>query len=121
VLALPDKPSIAVLPFQNLSADAEQEYFADGVVEDITMALSRFRWLFVIDRNSSFTYKADEFHHGDVGDHIALQKNDHGPSYRHRGVSQRRNSPKTTICEIFGVVRFSTFSTASVISGPRPA
>ena len=56
-LALPDKPSIAVLPFQNLSADPEQEYFADGVVEDITMALSRFRWLFVIARNSSFTYK----------------------------------------------------------------
>ena len=56
-LALPDKPSIAVLPFQNLSADAEQEYFADGVVEDITMALSRFHWLFVIARNSSFTYK----------------------------------------------------------------
>ena len=56
-LALPDKPSIAVLPFQNLSADPEQEYFADGIVEDITMALSRFRWLFVIDRGSSFTYK----------------------------------------------------------------
>ena len=56
-LALPDKPSIAVLPFQNLSADPEREYFSDGVVEDITMALSRFRWLFVIDRNSSFTYK----------------------------------------------------------------
>jgi TolB-like protein len=46
-----------VLPFRNLSADPEQEYFADGVVEDITMALSRFRWLFVIARNSSFTYK----------------------------------------------------------------
>jgi TolB-like protein len=56
-LALPDKPSIAVLSFQNLSADPEQEYFADGVVEDITMALSLFRWLFVIARNSSFTYK----------------------------------------------------------------
>jgi TolB-like protein len=56
-LALPDKPSIAVLPFQNLSADPEQEYFADGIVEDITMALARFRWLFVIARNSSFTYK----------------------------------------------------------------
>lgn len=55
--ALPDKPSIAVLPFQNLSTDLEQEYFADGVVEDITMALSLFRWLFVISRNSSFTYK----------------------------------------------------------------
>jgi TolB-like protein len=56
-LSLPDKPSIAVLPFQNLSNDPEQEYFADGVVEDITMALSHFRWLFVIARNSSFAYK----------------------------------------------------------------
>jgi len=55
--ALPDKPSIAVLPFQNLSGDPEQEYFADGVVEDIITALSRMRWLFVIARNSSFTYK----------------------------------------------------------------
>jgi TolB-like protein len=56
-LSLPDKPSIAVLPFQNLSTDPEHEYFADGVVEDITMALSLLRWLFVIARNSSFTYK----------------------------------------------------------------
>ena len=56
-LALPDKPSIAVLPFLNLSGDPEQEYFADGVVEDIITALSRIRWLFVIARNSSFTYK----------------------------------------------------------------
>ncbi len=55
-LTLPSKPSIAVLPFANLSSDPEQEYFADGVVEDITMALSRFPWLFVIARNSSFTY-----------------------------------------------------------------
>src|ERR1700704_2023062 len=53
-LPLPDKPSIAVLPFQNLSGDPEQEYFADGVVEDIIGALSRMRWLFVIARNSSF-------------------------------------------------------------------
>ena len=56
-LALPDKPSIAVLPFQNMSGDPEQEYFADGMVEDIITALSRMRWLFVIARNSSFTYK----------------------------------------------------------------
>jgi hypothetical protein len=56
-LLLPDKPSIAVLPFQNLSSDLEQEYFAEGVVEDIISALSRKRWLFVIARNSSFTYK----------------------------------------------------------------
>jgi len=56
-LPLPDKPSIAVLPFQNMSGDAEQEYFADGVVEDIITALSRYPSLFVIARNSSFTYK----------------------------------------------------------------
>jgi adenylate cyclase len=56
-LALPDKPSIAVLPFQNMSGDPEQEYFADGMVEDIITALSRFKALFVIARNSSFTYK----------------------------------------------------------------
>jgi adenylate cyclase len=57
-LPLPDKPSIAVLPFQNMSADPEQEYFADGIVEEIITALSRFRSLFVIARNSTFTYKA---------------------------------------------------------------
>lgn len=56
-LAVPDKPSIAVLPFQNLSGDPEQEYFADGIVEEIITALSRFRSLFVIARNSSFAYK----------------------------------------------------------------
>ena len=55
--ALPDRPSIAVLPFLNLSGDPEQDYFADGMVEDIITALSRIRWLFVIARNSSFTYK----------------------------------------------------------------
>jgi TolB-like protein/Flp pilus assembly protein TadD len=56
-LPLPDKPSIAVLPFQNMSGDPEQEYFADGMVEEITTALSRFHWLFVIARTSTFTYK----------------------------------------------------------------
>jgi TolB-like protein/class 3 adenylate cyclase len=56
-LPLPDKPSIAVLPFQNMSGDPEQEYFTDGMVEDIITALSRFKTLFVIARNSSFTYK----------------------------------------------------------------
>ena len=56
-LALPDKPSIAVLPFTNLSSDPEQEYFADGMVDDIITALSHFKALFVIARNSSFTYK----------------------------------------------------------------
>jgi adenylate cyclase len=57
VLPLPDKPSLVVLPFQNMSGDPEQEYFADGMVEDITTALSRIRSLFVISRNSAFTYK----------------------------------------------------------------
>jgi TolB-like protein len=56
-LPLPDNPSIAVLPFQNLSGDSQQEYFADGVVEDIITGLSRIKWLFVIARNSSFAYK----------------------------------------------------------------
>lgn len=56
-LALPDKPSIAVLPFTNMSGDPEQEYFADGMAEEIITALSRCQWLFVIARNSSFTYK----------------------------------------------------------------
>ena len=56
-LTLPDKPSIAVLPFQNMSGDVEQEYFADGMVDEITTALSRFNFLFVIARNSSFFYK----------------------------------------------------------------
>ena len=56
-LPLPDKPSIAVLPFQNMSGDPEQEYFADGMVEEIITALSRNKQLFVIARNSSFTFK----------------------------------------------------------------
>jgi adenylate cyclase len=56
-LSLPDKPSIAVLPFANMSGDPEQEYFVDGMVEEIITALSRIRWLFVLARNSSFSYK----------------------------------------------------------------
>src|SRR5437899_9608244 len=54
---LPDKPSIAILPFDNMSDDHAQEYFSDGISEDLTTALSRFAWLFVIARNSAFTYK----------------------------------------------------------------
>ena len=57
ILPLPDKPSIAILPFANISGDHEQEYFADGMTEDLTTALSQFRWLFVIARGSSFTFK----------------------------------------------------------------
>src|SRR6266852_1433758 len=66
-LALPDKPSIAVLSFQNMSGDAEQEYFADGIVEEIITALSRFKWLFVIARNSSFALKGKAVDIKEVG------------------------------------------------------
>jgi TolB-like protein len=64
---LPDKPSIAVLPFQNMSGDQEQEYFVDGMVEEIITALARIRWLFVIARNSSFTYKGQAIDVKQVG------------------------------------------------------
>jgi adenylate cyclase len=66
-LSLPDKPSIAVLPFDNMSGDPEQEYFADGVIEDIITALSKFRWFFVIARNSTFVYKDHAVYVKEVG------------------------------------------------------
>lgn len=72
-LVLPDKPSISVLPFQNLSGDPEQDYFADGVVEDIITALSRIRWLFVIARNSSFTYRGRAVDLKDVGQELGVR------------------------------------------------
>jgi len=72
-LALPDKPSIAVLPFQNMSGDPEQEYFADGMVEDIITALSRFTSLFVIARNSSFTYKGKAVDIKQVGRELGVR------------------------------------------------
>jgi TolB-like protein/class 3 adenylate cyclase/Tfp pilus assembly protein PilF len=72
-LALPEKPSIAVLPFQNMSGDAEQEYFADGMAEDIITALSRFKSLFVIARNSSFTYKGKAVDIKQVGRELGVR------------------------------------------------
>jgi TolB-like protein/class 3 adenylate cyclase len=72
-LALPDKPSIAVLPFQNMSGDPEQEYFADGIVEDIITALSRFPSLFVIARNSTFTYKGRAVDMKQVGRELGVR------------------------------------------------
>jgi TolB-like protein/class 3 adenylate cyclase len=72
-LPLPDKPSIAVLPFQNMSGDPEQEYFADGMVEEIITALSRIRWLFVIARNSSFTYKGQSVGVRQVGRELGVR------------------------------------------------
>ena len=72
-LARPDKPSIAVLPFANMSGDPEQEYFADGMVEEIITALSRIRWLFVIARNSSFTYKGQAVDVKQVGRELGVR------------------------------------------------
>src|SRR6476660_192163 len=72
-LPLPDKPSIAVLPFQNMSGDPEQEYFADGMVEEITTALSRIRWLFVIARNSCFTYKGQSIDVKQIGRELGVR------------------------------------------------
>src|SRR5215472_4315880 len=71
--ALPDKPSIAVLPFANMSGDPEQEYFVDGMVEEIITALSRIRWLFVIARNSSFTYKGQAADVKQVGRELGVR------------------------------------------------
>jgi len=71
--AVPDKPSIAVLPFANMSGDPEQEYFADGMVEEITTALSRFKWLFVIARNSSFTFKGKAVDIKEVGHRLGVR------------------------------------------------
>jgi adenylate cyclase len=72
-LPLPDKPSIAVLAFQNMSGDAEQEYFSDGISEDITTALSKVRWFFVIARNSSFTYKGQAVDVKQVGRELGVR------------------------------------------------
>jgi adenylate cyclase len=72
-LPLPDKPSIAVLPFANMSGDPEQEYFADGMVEEIITALSRIRWLFVIARNSSCTYKGQAVDVKRVGQELGIR------------------------------------------------
>jgi adenylate cyclase len=72
-LPLPDKPSMAVLPFENLSGDPEQEYFADGMVEEIITAISRIRWLFVIARNSSFTYKGQVVNVKQVGRELGVR------------------------------------------------
>ena len=72
-LPLPDKPSIAVLPFDNMSGDPEQEYFSDGMTEDIITALSRLRWLFVIARNSTFTYKGQAVDVKQVGREMGVR------------------------------------------------
>ena len=85
----PDKPSIAVLPFQNMSGDPEQEYFADGMVEDIITGLSRIKWLFVIARNSSFVYKGKAVDIRQIGRELGVR-------YVLEGASARR----ATACAI---------------------
>ena len=72
-VASPDKPSIAVLPFQNMSGDPEQDYFADGIVDDIVTGLSRIKWLFVIARNSSFVYKGKAVDVRQVGRELGVR------------------------------------------------
>ena len=71
-LQLPDRPAIAVLPFTNMSGDPEQEYFSDGISEDIITALSKLRWFFVIARNSSFTYKGKSVHMKQVAEELGV-------------------------------------------------
>ena len=71
-MPLPDRPSIAVLPFTNMSGDPEQEYFSDGISEDIITALSKLRWFFVIARNSSFTYKGKAVHMKQVAEELGV-------------------------------------------------
>ena len=73
LLPLPDKPSIAVLPFQNMSHDPHQEYFADGLTEDIITGLSQQRWFFVIARNSTFTYKGAAVDVRDVATQLGVR------------------------------------------------
>jgi TolB-like protein len=72
VPALPDRPAIAVLPFKNMTGDPEQEYFSDGISEDIISALSKLRWFFVIARNSSFTYKGKSVHLKQIGEELGV-------------------------------------------------
>ena len=72
-LAIPDRPSIVVLPFLNMSSDPEQDYFADGITEDITTGLARLQWLFVIARNSAFTYKGNAVNVREVGRDLGIR------------------------------------------------
>jgi TolB-like protein/cytochrome c-type biogenesis protein CcmH/NrfG len=72
-LSLPDRPAIAVLPFINMSGDSEQEYFSDGISEDIITALSKLRWFFVIARNSSFTYKGKAVNVKEIGEQLGVR------------------------------------------------
>jgi hypothetical protein len=95
-LALPDKPSIAVLPFQSFSPDPEQEYFADGIVEEIITALSRFSGLFVIARNSTFTYKGRAVDVKQVGCELGVRYVLEG-AYGNRGHYDKRTAQRRAV------------------------
>ena len=96
-LPLPDKPSIAVLPFQNMSGDPEQDYFADGMVEEIITALSRIRWLFVIARNSSFTYKGQSADAKQIGRELGVR-------YVLRGSVRKAGQSVRITCQLIDAV-----------------
>jgi adenylate cyclase len=97
-LALPEKPSIAVLAFQNMSGDPEQEYFADGIVDDIITGLARIKWLFVIARNSSFVYKGKAIDVRQVGRELGVRyvleggvRKARKPRPHHHAIARGRN------------------------------
>ena len=94
-LALPDRPSIAVLPFQNMSGDAEHEYFADGMVEDIITGLSRIKWLFVIARNSSFVYKGRAVDIRQVGRELGVRYVLEGCPQGERPIAHHRSAHRS--------------------------
>ena len=95
-LPLPDRPAIAVLPFVNMSGDPEQEYFSDGISEDIITTLSKVRWFFVIARNSSFIYKAKAVHMKQIAEELGVgyvvegSVRKSGDRRAHHHIAQRR-------------------------------
>ena len=119
-LTLPDKPSIAILPFTNLSSDPEQEYFADGMVEDIITALSRFKALFVIARNSSFTYKGRAVDVKQVGRELGCAMYWRGAfARRQTGCASRDSSSIPPRAHIFGQTGLMVGSATSSICRTR--
>jgi adenylate cyclase len=96
-LPLPDKPSLAVLPFENLSGDPEQGYFADGIAEEVITALSRAKWLFVITRNSSFAYRGKAVDVRQVGRELKAASPLDGPRRRRkrRAISGPKRATQT--------------------------
>jgi TolB-like protein len=106
-LTVPDQPSIVVLPFQNISGDPEQEYFADGMVEEIITALSRIRWLFVIARNSSFTYKGKAVDVRQLGHDLGVRYVLEGSVRKGGGRVQQRYSTRSVGSKIAGAIAAS--------------